>query len=102
MTPYVEPESDVQRVLCRMLADSLGIDKVGIEDDFFDLNGNSLIAVQLVARVREKFQVDLTVAALFEARTPRNLAEAVGGLLLELLSDLSDDEAAARLAALTK
>ncbi|MEV0728021.1 SDR family NAD(P)-dependent oxidoreductase [Polymorphospora sp. NPDC050346] len=101
MTPYVEPESDVQRVLTQMWADTLGLDKVGIDDDFFDLNGNSLIAVQLVARIREQFQVDLTVAGLFEARTSRALSEKIDELLVEMLSSLSDEEAAARLASIT-
>ncbi len=101
VTPYVEPESDVQRVLTAMWADTLGLDKVGIDDDFFDLNGNSLIAVQLVARIREQFQVDLTVAGLFEARTSRALAGTIEELIVQMLAELSDDEAAAKLAAIT-
>jgi acyl transferase domain-containing protein len=101
MTPYVEPESDVQRVLTAMWADTLGLDKVGIDDDFFDLNGNSLIAVQLVARIREQFQVDLTVAGLFEARTSRALSERIEELIVEMLGALSDEEAAAKLATIT-
>ncbi|HEY0638191.1 MAG TPA: SDR family NAD(P)-dependent oxidoreductase [Pseudonocardiaceae bacterium] len=98
MTPYVEPESDVQRVLSGMWADTLAVDKVGIDDDFFDLNGNSLIAVQLVARLREQFQVDLAVATLFEARTVRGLSVAIERMLVELLESLDDEAAAARLA----
>jgi acyl carrier protein len=101
LTPYVEPASDVERVLAAMWADTLGLDKVGAEDDFFDLNGNSLIAVQLVARIREQFQVDLTVAGLFEARTVRALAGRIEELVVELLAGLSDAEAATRLAGIT-
>ncbi len=101
MIPYVEPENDVQRVLAGMWADTLAVDLVGIDDDFFDLNGNSLIAVQLVARLREQFQVDLAVATLFEARNVRALAEAIERLLVELLDSLGEQDAAARLASIT-
>ncbi|MER7169242.1 SDR family NAD(P)-dependent oxidoreductase [Micromonospora sp. NPDC000207] len=101
LTPYVEPDGDVERVLAAMWADTLGLDAVGAEDDFFDLNGNSLIAVQLVARIRDQFQVDLTVAGLFEARTVRALAGRIEELVVELLAGLSDEEAAARLASIT-
>lgn len=100
ITPYTEPETDVQRVLCGILAESLGVDMVGVDDDFFDLNGNSLVAVQVVAQIRERFQVDVTVAALFEQRTPRGVAEVVEALLVESLQHLSDEEAAAKLATL--
>jgi acyl carrier protein len=101
ITPYVEPESDIQRVLTEMWADTFGLDRVGIDDDFFDLNGNSLVAVQLVARIREQFQVDLTVAGLFEARTVRALSGQIEELIVEMLGSLSDEEAAAKLAGLT-
>jgi acyl transferase domain-containing protein/acyl carrier protein/3-hydroxymyristoyl/3-hydroxydecanoyl-(acyl carrier protein) dehydratase len=101
MTPYVEPDNDVQRVLAGMWADTLAVDLVGIDDDFFDLNGNSLIAVQLVARLREQFQVDLAVATLFEARNVRALATAIEQLLVAMLEQLDDEDAAARLAGIT-
>ena len=101
MTPYAEPETDLQRVLAGMWADSLAVDRIGADDDFFDLNGNSLIAVQLVARMREQFQVDLAVATLFEARTVRGLATSLEGLIVEMLARLDEDEARARLAGAT-
>ncbi|MFI1189986.1 SDR family NAD(P)-dependent oxidoreductase [Streptomyces californicus] len=98
-TPMVEPETDAQRVIAEMWAETLAVDVVGIDDDFFDLNGNSLVAVQLVARLRARFSVDIAVASLFEARTVRGLAAEVENLLLAVVEGLSDEEAARRLAA---
>lgn len=97
VTPFVEPETEAQRVIADMWAETLAVDKIGIDDDFFDLNGNSLVAVQLVARIRERFEVDVAVASLFEARTVRGLSEEIEGKLLALVEELSEEEAASKL-----
>lgn len=73
-TPYVPPENDVQRRLASLWAELLGVDKVGIHDNFFDLGGHSLLALRLMGRVREEFHLDLSVAKLFEEATIANLA----------------------------
>ncbi|MBG0832643.1 acyltransferase domain-containing protein [Planomonospora sp. ID67723] len=99
-TPYVEPASAAQRALCGFWQDSLGVDRVGVDDDFFDLGGNSLIAVQLVARIREHFRTELAVAVLFECRTVRNLAADIEVTLAERVAGMTDEEAAELLAAL--
>ena len=52
----------------------LGVDQAGLDDDFFDLGGHSLVAVRLLAKVRRTFRVDLEFAVLFEARSIRKLA----------------------------
>jgi phthiocerol/phenolphthiocerol synthesis type-I polyketide synthase E len=57
--------------------EALGIDGIGLDDDFFDLGGNSLVAVQVLDRICERFQVDLDVAVLFEASTIRLLVAEV-------------------------
>nr|BFE80841.1 hypothetical protein GCM10020093_034420 [Planobispora longispora] len=84
----------------RVLAGLLGVDKVGVDDDFFDLGGNSLIAVQLVARIREHFRTELAVAVLFECRTVRNLAADIEATLVERVAGMTDEEAAELLATL--
>ncbi|MEO3855328.1 SDR family NAD(P)-dependent oxidoreductase [Acrocarpospora sp. B8E8] len=98
--PYVEPENAAQRALAGFWEDSLGVDRVGVDDDFFDLGGNSLIAVQLVARIREHFRTELAVAVLFECRTVRNLAADIESVLAEQVAAMSEEDAAALLAAL--
>jgi acyl transferase domain-containing protein len=99
-TPYVEPTTDTERALAQLWGDTLGLDRVGVDDDFFELGGNSLIAVQLVARVAQRFSSDVSVAALFDSRTVRNLAAVIEEALMAKIASLTEEEALAALAAL--
>jgi acyl transferase domain-containing protein/acyl carrier protein len=76
-TPYVTPESDTELAIAELWRDSIGIDQVGIDDDFLDLGGDSLLAVQLVGRITQRFATDVSVAQLFEHRTVRALAASI-------------------------
>jgi acyl carrier protein len=59
------PRTDTERALAQIWADVLGLTYVGRRDDFFDLGGHSLLAMQLLSRVRERFQIELTIIDLF-------------------------------------
>jgi acyl carrier protein len=96
--PYVEPKTEVQRALATLWAQALGLQEVGIEDDFFELGGNSLVAVQLGARIRRTFDVEMPLAALFEQPTVETLAGLVEAALIERVSNLSDQQVAELLA----
>jgi acyl transferase domain-containing protein/thioesterase domain-containing protein/acyl carrier protein len=72
-----KPEGEVESVLAEWWQELLGVEKVGPEDDFFDLGGHSLIGVRLFAKIKKTYQVDLDLAALFEARTLRQLADVI-------------------------
>jgi pyochelin synthetase len=52
-------------------------DQISIHDNFFDLGGDSLLATQIVSRMREKFQLELPVPTVLEAPTLANLAECI-------------------------
>ncbi|MEW2516841.1 condensation domain-containing protein [Actinacidiphila alni] len=69
-TPYAEPRNDLERTVARAWATVLGIDRVGAHDDFFDLGGESLLAMQLITRLREELGVSLSVRSFFDAGTP--------------------------------
>jgi acyl transferase domain-containing protein/thioesterase domain-containing protein/acyl carrier protein len=71
---FVAPETEVERRLAGFWQELLGLDRVGVEDSFFDLGGHSLIAVRLFAMIRKAFQVDLPISVLFEAPTIRKCA----------------------------
>ncbi|WP_062646072.1 non-ribosomal peptide synthetase [Streptomyces maremycinicus] len=68
------PASGYEEVLTRLFAEVLGVGQVGPDDAFFDLGGTSLLAVRLVARIREECAAELTIGSLFEAPTPAALA----------------------------
>jgi acyl carrier protein len=64
----------LQEVLSAVWASSLGIEKVGVDDDFFELGGASVVATQIVSRLRQMFQMDLPAILLFDTPTIAKLA----------------------------
>ncbi|WP_230884573.1 non-ribosomal peptide synthetase [Planomonospora sp. ID82291] len=70
--------SVVEEVLCGVVAQVLGVEGVGVEESFFDLGGDSLSAVRLVARVRSVLGVEVSVREVFEAGSVAGLAVVVG------------------------
>jgi acyl carrier protein len=74
---YRAPRSDEERVICAIFAEVLQIDRVGIDDNLFDLGGDSLIAIQVVSRIRTALASDVSIRALFASPTPAALARLV-------------------------
>ncbi|MFE2031635.1 condensation domain-containing protein, partial [Streptomyces hygroscopicus] len=69
-----EPETDAERVLCELFAEILGLEQVGVDDNFFDLGGHSLLFTRLISRLRSDFDMEITLRTVFEAHTPADLA----------------------------
>ncbi len=74
---YVAPRTELEQTLCALWSSVLGAGQVGVTDDFFDLGGNSLVAVQLIASVRKAVGAKLPMRSLFEAPTVAGMAAAV-------------------------
>ncbi len=68
-TKYEAPATPIEKALAAIWSDVLGVERVGLEDNFFELGGHSLLAMRVVAKARETFQIDLTIASLFECPT---------------------------------
>ncbi len=82
-TEYVPPATALEKVLAAIWSDVLKIERVGADDDFFDLGGHSILATQLFARMVDMLQVKVPLRSIFDARTLRGLAELI-------LSDADD------------
>jgi acyl transferase domain-containing protein/SAM-dependent methyltransferase/acyl carrier protein len=76
-TPYVPPTGPLEQQIAQLWSSVLGIAEIGRDDDLVALGGDSLIAIQIVARLRETLAVALTVRALFEEATVAAVARRI-------------------------
>jgi acyl carrier protein len=72
---YVAPRTPMEQQLAEMLQDVLSVDRVGTHNSFFDLGGFSLLATRLTSRIREVFDVELSLRDLFGSPTVERLAQ---------------------------
>jgi nonribosomal peptide synthetase DhbF len=72
---YRAPRNDTERILATAFADVLELDRVGIDEDFFDLGGNSLRAIRLVGLIRAELKQEVSIRRLFAARTVTGLSD---------------------------
>ncbi|CPS34678.1 non-ribosomal peptide synthetase [Mycobacteroides abscessus] len=72
---YCRPTTLNEQILSSIFAHVLGVDRVGVDESFFDLGGNSLGAMRVVAAINTALNANLTMLALFDAPTVRNLAQ---------------------------
>ena len=91
---YAAPETSTEELLAGIWQQLLGVEPVGIYDNFFDLGGHSLLAPQVFARIEETFQIELPLRVLFEAPTVAQMANAVEQILLAQIEELSEEEVA--------
>jgi len=78
---FVAPRTSTEEALAVIWIAVLGVDRVGVHDNFFELGGHSLATIQIAARVRRTFQVELPLQAVFEAPTVAQLAATIEGAL---------------------
>ncbi len=66
---YTAPRTQVEKTIAGVWQDVLGISRVGVHDNFFDLGGNSLLGMQLVSMLRKAFLLELPMTSIFESQT---------------------------------
>jgi amino acid adenylation domain-containing protein len=84
---FVAPRSPFEEAIAETWCQVLNIDRVGIHDNFFDLGGHSLVATQLVSRLRDAFAVELPLRSIFESPTIAELAIAIVQNQIEQMDD---------------
>jgi acyl carrier protein len=89
-TDFLSPRSAIEKQVAKIWAEALGVAEVGIHDNFFDLGGHSLMAVQIASRLNKEFGVEVPVVDLFDKPTVSTLAD----LLTKYLNKDVEDKAA--------
>ncbi|WP_332107439.1 amino acid adenylation domain-containing protein [Mycobacterium simiae] len=77
-TPFQAPQTETERVIAGIYAQVLGIERVGVDDSFFDLGGDSLSAMRVIAAVNAALDIHLPVRTMFYAPSVRSLSEQLG------------------------
>jgi len=90
---FVSPRTPTEEQIATVISELLGLERIGVDDNFFLLGGNSLLATQVIARVRDSFDVEVTLLTVFDNPTVAGIAAAVEQLVLERVEALSDEEA---------
>jgi amino acid adenylation domain-containing protein/FkbH-like protein len=80
---FVAPRTPVEEVITHIWGQVLGLDGIGVNDNFFDLGGHSLLATQVISQIRETLQMDTPLASLFTFPTIAALAEHLADVSIE-------------------
>jgi acyl-coenzyme A synthetase/AMP-(fatty) acid ligase/acyl carrier protein len=76
-TAYVAPQTGLEQEIAQVWKELLGVERVSLYDDFFDLGGHSLLVAQLLSRLRDRLQVEVPLKTFFESSTVAATATAV-------------------------
>ncbi len=97
-TEFVMPRTPMEEAITKIVTEILGVEKVGVFDNFFELGGHSMLAMHVISKINEEFNVEISIKSLFENPTVDGIAKAV---LEAQLLDEEDDELEALLNEIT-
>ncbi|MFF3327890.1 amino acid adenylation domain-containing protein, partial [Streptomyces sp. NPDC002889] len=84
LTGRRSPATPVEEVLCGLFAEVLGLEWIGVEASFFELGGDSLLSMRLIARIRAVLEAEVSIRALFATPTVVGLARLIDGVAGEV------------------
>ncbi|MBE9224523.1 SDR family oxidoreductase [Phormidium sp. LEGE 05292] len=85
---YVNPSNDTEQRLVEIWQQVLGVEPIGIFDNFFDLGGDSLIGIQLISQIRNNFQLEIAITHIFEFPRIADLAFVIEEIIIEELEKI--------------
>jgi amino acid adenylation domain-containing protein len=85
---FLSPRTPLEAEVAGIWGDILGVDRVGLQDGFFDLGGHSLLATRVLARIEEAFGVDMPLQSLFESPTLEGFTAALGRKAVESMGEV--------------
>jgi amino acid adenylation domain-containing protein len=74
-TVYVAPRTETEKILCELWQEVLGVEQVGITDNFFQLGGHSLLATQLVTQINKQFKIEASLKEIFVLKTVAQISQ---------------------------
>ncbi len=74
---FAAPRDELEKMIAGLWREQMGLDRVGIHDDFFFLNGSSLVATQIIARLQHEYEVEIPISLFYEEPTIAHLAEII-------------------------
>jgi amino acid adenylation domain-containing protein len=89
---FAAPRTVLEEKVAAIVANLLGLGRVGVDDNFFLIGGHSLFGTQLIARIRDSFGVNLPLRSIFESPSPSQLAEEIERLMVAKVESMSEDE----------
>jgi acyl transferase domain-containing protein len=92
-TPYAPPRNELEHQVAGLWEEVLGIEQIGIHDDFFESGGHSLLATQLISWIGKRFPVQLPLRDFFAKPTVAATAARIDELLIAKLDSLSEEQA---------
>ena len=90
---FTAPRTPAEKNLASIWTKLLGINRIGVNDNYFELGGDSLLATQLASQVRSMFEVEVPLVELFRHPTLAELAALIEEAIIEQMEDLSDEAA---------
>ena len=97
-----QASNELEQAVSNIWLEVLNLERLGVYENFFELGGTSLPALQIVARCEQAFDIELPLAGFFADPTVAGLAEMIETILIEQLEALSDEEAEQALQRLEK
>jgi amino acid adenylation domain-containing protein len=91
-TAFVAPRTPVEKILAKIWCEVLGLERVGVYDNFLELGGHSLLATQVVSRISETFETDLSLRSLFENQTIADLAKVIENIIITEIDTLLEED----------
>jgi acyl transferase domain-containing protein len=89
---FVAPRDELEKLIADIWKQVLGFAQISVEENFFDLNGDSLTATQLITRLQQAYPIELSLQEFFEKPTIAHLAEMVKKALIEKIDSMSPEE----------
>jgi amino acid adenylation domain-containing protein len=87
---FVAAGNSTEEILTRIWAEILQLDQVGVEDNFFDLGGNSLLGLRVIAQIQERFELKVSVVRLYQYSTVRSMGQYLAKSIMDFKGDEGD------------